>query len=273
MRVLILGCGFTGIRVARTFLDTGHDVMVTNRHLLKLRLPGAAQLGLDFSAPGSLSALERALTSESLVLHSLPPVTYDPAPVLTKAHKVVYISTTGVYGSQRDVDVDTPVRPESDRERSRYAVEAALASVTNLLVLRPAAIYGPNRGIHASMREGKYKMMGDGSNYVSRIHVDDLAAHCAAGLLSDLTGAWPVGDEEPCRSREIAEFCATLLQLPLPPSVPAQDLTETRRSDRRVDGSAIRKALDIRLRYLSYRVGIPACIAEEERAMADTRAF
>jgi len=30
-------------------------------------------------------------------------------------------------------------------------------------------------------------------------------AHCEAALLADVTGAYPVADEEPCRSREIAD--------------------------------------------------------------------
>jgi nucleoside-diphosphate-sugar epimerase len=88
---------------------------------------------------------------------------------------------------------------------------------------------------------------------VSRIHVEDLATHVEAALLSDVTGAWPVADEEPCTSREIAEYCARLLNRPLPPP------RETRiHSNRRVDGSAIRRALGITLQYPSYRVGIPA---------------
>jgi nucleoside-diphosphate-sugar epimerase len=83
--------------------------------------------------------------------------------------------------------------------------------------------------------------------------VDDLAAHVEAGLLSDITGAYPVADDEPCTSREIAEFCAKLLDLPMPP-----EQAKTFSTSRRVDGSAIRRALGITLRYPSYRVGVPA---------------
>jgi nucleoside-diphosphate-sugar epimerase len=131
------------------------------------------------------------------------------------------------------------------------------------LVLRPAAIYGPGRGVHVALREGSFQLANDGSNFVSRIHVDDLATHAGHSLLSDLTGAYPVADEKPCSSREIAEFCANLLGLPLPESVTEESLSETRRSDRRVDGSAIRRLLGIELRYPSYRQGIPAALKEE----------
>src|SRR5690606_28110 len=128
------------------------------------------------------------------------------------------------------------------------------------MVLRPAAIYGPGRGIHVSMAEGRYRLVDGGSNFVSRIHVDDLSAHAVAALEGELGGAWPVADEYPCTSSEIAVFCADLLGLDPPESVAAENVHHTRRADRRVDGSAIRTKLGITLRYASYRTGIPASL-------------
>jgi nucleoside-diphosphate-sugar epimerase len=107
--------------------------------------------------------------------------------------------------------------------------------------------------VQESIKTGSCRV---GDNFVSRIHVDDLAAHCEAALLSDVTGSYPVADEEPCTSTEIAEFCARLLDLPLPHS-PANARAA---SGRQVDGSAIRRLLGITLAYPSYRVGIPASL-------------
>ena len=41
------------------------------------------------------------------------------------------------------------------------------------------------------------------------------------------------------------------------------EVSETRRSNRKVDGRAIRRLLGIELRYPSYRTGIPASLAAE----------
>ena len=101
-------------------------------------------------------------------------------------------------------------------------------------------------------------MGGAGSNYVSRIHVEDLATHCEAALFSDLSGAWPVADEYPCTTLEIAEFCAERYGYAMPPSVHPAALHHTRQANRRVDGSAIRRLLGITLAYPSFREGIPA---------------
>lgn len=188
----------------------------------------------------------------ALVLHSIPPEDApDVTPILAVARRVVYISTTGVYGSARVVDENTRVDWTGERARTRLEAEQAIGAH---LTLRPAAIYGPGRGVHESVRRGTYP---PGENYISRIHVDDLAAHAEAALLSDVTGAYPVADEEPCTSREIAEFCAKLLGVALPEGpVPQPRIF----GDRKVDGSAIRRLLGVTLRYPSYRTGIPASI-------------
>ena len=110
------------------------------------------------------------------------------------------------------------------------------------------------------MRRGDFKLMGEGANYVSRIHVDDLARITAAAMASDLTGAYPVADDSPCTSREIAAFCAGLLGVPLPASAGRGELSETRRADRRVDGREIRRKLGIDLLYPGYREGILASL-------------
>jgi hypothetical protein len=51
----------------------------------------------------------------------------------------------------------------------------------------------------------------------------------------------------------------------MPASASPEELDETRRSDRRVSGQAIVRMLGVTLQYPSYRVGIPAALAEERR--------
>ncbi len=260
--VVILGCGYTGRRVATRLRARAIPILATTRH-------NAAENTYIFDA----SATPHDLTfipEGARILYSIPTLeANDPSPELIAAlaarrpTRVVYLSTTGVYGAQLDVDETSKPAPRRPPDLARIAAEnAVLGGPWSALVLRPAAIYGPDRGIHVSMREGRYRMGGDGSNYVSRIHVDDLAAHCDAALFADeVTGAWPVADDHPCTTREIADFCSQLFGVPMPPSVDATALHHTRQANRRVDGHAIRRALGITLRYPSYRTGIPAATA------------
>ena len=268
-KVVILGCGYTGKRVAARFLARGASVVVTARDpagLQDLAQQGAEVFVLEAGNPSRVDVPRGAL-----VLHSIPVIDTPTGPRDVTAQliggftaepgRMVYLSTTGVYGAQRDVDEITRPAPATEREMLRLEAEdAVLRGPWSSLVLRPAAIYGPGRGIHVSMQAGLFQLAGQGDNFVSRIHVEDLAAHVEAALLSELTGAYPVGDELPCTSREIAEFCARLLNLPMPPAVSREVLHETRRADRRVDGRAIRARLGITLRYPTYREGIQASL-------------
>lgn len=261
MTVVILGCGYTGERVARRMLERGAHVICTSRDATRLsHLHGVQLVSLDVSKPFTLDFVP----ADSLVLHSIPPVeNEDPRAIVTalagRARRLVYLSTTGVYGNQRDVSSSTAAAPQHERECRRLRVEeAVLTSGISSIVLRPAAIYGQERGVHVSIAEGRYRLVGDGENFVSRIHVEDLAAHIVAALLSGISGAWPVADERPCTSWEIARYCSDILGLPLPESVAPDEIHHTRRADRRVDGSAIRKALGITLLYPTYREGMQA---------------
>jgi nucleoside-diphosphate-sugar epimerase len=276
----IIGCGYTGRRVAKLLLEAGVPLTATTRHtasLEKLARAGARVLRLDVEEPQMLTVLQDSNLQDSRVLLSVPTLRgddgrlADPTARLVEAlgdapARVVYLSTTGVYGNVREVNETTPPAPVTERQRLRLEAEQAVArGLWPSLILRPAAIYGPGRGAHVALREGRFPLAGEGSNFISRIHVDDLAALAAKALLSEITGAYPVADREPCTSREIAEFSARLLGVPMPPSVTEAELSETRRSDRRVDGSAICRLLGVELRYPSYRQGIPAALAEENQ--------
>jgi nucleoside-diphosphate-sugar epimerase len=255
MHVVILGAGYTGYRVAQLLQRAGIAAETTNSKLFSV------------ADPVTHSNLAQLLKPGAHVLHSVPVVRTDAGyratmpvigPLLAAAGvaRVVYISTTGVYGDAHDVDEATPVAPRNEREQLRVDEERAVqAGPWSSLVLRPAAIYGPDRGIHTSMAAGKYQLLGDGANFISRIHVDDLAALCSAALISDRTGAYPVADLHPCPAREIAEYCSTKFGYPMPESsdLPADD---TRRSDRRVNGTAITRLLGVQLQYPNYQAGL-----------------
>lgn len=267
--VVILGGGYTGRRVALRMAARGHRVTVTVRDAGRFE-PAAGVEVVEMRLGGRVPRLTRG---GEAVLHSVP-VLEGPRDgtrelleaVGPDAARIVYLSTTGVYGKQHEVDETTPAAPDSEASRLRVAAEEmVLGGRWSGMVLRPAAIYGPGRGAHVSIPEGRFRLLGDGQNFVSRIHVDDLAALAEAALGSELEGAWPAADEEPARSREVAEFVCGLLGCAMPEGVSREELHETRRADRRVDGRAVCRALGVSLRYPNYRVGIRAAIGADIR--------
>lgn len=245
--ILILGAGYTGLRVAALLQKKGHDLITIRSK------------DINFTLPQSIQQLAHVAPHDCLVLHSIPslPDNADAAlleALQNKAKRIVYFSTTGVYGAAEHVDETTPIAPRNPREQARAATEAAIErGPWQSLILRPAAIYGPDRGVHVAMAQGKYTLIGEGNNFISRIHVDDLAAIAAAGILSDLTGAYPVADQHPCTSREIADYCATTFGLPPAIGVTEAGVPISRRNNRQVDGRAICTRLGITLKFPSYK--------------------
>lgn len=271
---VILGAGYTGQRVARALEMRGERVV-------SLRATAGEAHRFDVLDASTYAQLSRCVEAGARVLYSLPvlrtPEGYRAtaplaAPLLAAAARVVYLSTTGVYGETRQVDEHTAPAPRHERERLRVDEENVLRTGPwSTLVLRPAAIYGPGRGVHEAMRQGRYRLPGDGTNLISRIHVDDLAAHCLAALDAELTGCFPVADEAPCAAGEIAAFCAELLDVPMPEFTERLPGDDTRRANRRVDGGAIRRALGIELRYPGYRQGIPASLGSGRETTGSLR--
>jgi nucleoside-diphosphate-sugar epimerase len=258
---LILGAGFTAGRVARRLAEAGADVVVTNRR--RGEIPGARCLALDLETGAGLTDLAPFLSSGTAILHSIP--TFAGTPELVaflrpfRPRRIVYLSTTGVYGVANRVDEYTEPRPDTDAHRLRIETERALADGPwSAMVLRPAGIYGPGRGVHWSARRGQFRPPA-GHGVVSRIHVDDLAEHAVRALQGEAAGAFPVADEAPSPSLEVAMWTCACLGVPLVPGEPAEP-----RRGRRVDGSAVRALLGLTLRYPSYREGVRACLEAED---------
>lgn len=257
-----MGCGFTGRFLATRLRDKGVDVVATTRHPESPEMHELAGAGAKVIA---LEQIPEYVRPGARILHSIPIVGGDPEESIAlldllqeRPARIVYISTTGVYGGAEHVDETTPVDQSSERALARLAVEQAVAAGPwSSLMLRASAIYGPGRGVHVAYKQGRYPRH---ESFISRIHVADLAAHTEAALFSDVAGAFPVADEEPCTSSEIYDFCAELLGPPDVPPQPASRGPVRFSANRRVDGSAIRTLLGIELEYPTYKTGIPAAI-------------
>lgn len=258
--VVIVGLGFTGRRLAGRLIRRGIPVSALVRGVG--RFPEMADLGVQLAELTGNARLPR----NAIVAHLIPPLP-DPEnsslreTILKLAPgRVVYVSSTGVYGERTDVDWETPATPNDVRGRLRIEEERWIASGPwSSLILRSAAIYGPGRGVQAAVREGKIPR-GASSGVTSRIHVDDLAAIVEAGLFANIGGAWPVADDAPCATAEIARWCAELFHLE---AVSEPENAGKPFAGRNVDGRKIREILGVELKYPSWETGIPACLAED----------
>lgn len=266
-RTVVIGSGYVGRRV----LD---------RH--------AADEVLAFSRPGF--DLDRANISIELpagcaVLYTVPPsadkdtdarlerllAAAGPLPA-----RLVYISTTGVYGDCGGalVDETRPVNPQNGRARLRVAAERYLqawcaGNDAECVILRVPGIYGPGRLGIDRVRSGVPNIREAEANPGNRIHVDDLVSCCEAALSKNAQpGIYNVGDGD---HRSATWFAAELARqggLDRPPEISLEqakmDFSAMRLSflgeSRRVDTRKMRTILGVTPRYADPADGIAASL-------------
>mgnify|MGYP003406653951 FL=1 len=151
-RLLILGCGYTGLAALRMAAARGIEVLACVRSQ-------ARQAELEHEPARVLlmpvldASVVEHIDARTHVLLAFPPddaTDSELAPCLTNAHSIAYISSTGVYGSLRGRIDDATALPDPNTLRAQRILRAEQRyRVQGATVLRSAAIYGPDRGLHA----------------------------------------------------------------------------------------------------------------------------
>jgi nucleoside-diphosphate-sugar epimerase len=256
--VVIVGPGYTGSRLALRLTERKIPVFIVARDPQKL-----ARLSTAGIFVSSTEAFEAPQNGH--VVYFIPPLPDAEAQEIRRRvtalhpNRLIYISSTGVYGNQTKINAQSVACGGNTLAQARIAEETWWsAGAWSTLILRPAAIYGPGRGVHVRVARGQLPR-GTGSQVTSRIHVDDLVRLIEAGLDSSLEGAWPVADELPCATQEIIDWC--LQHISVDANVKAE--FGAVHAGRIVDGSAIFRALGVSLLWPSWKTGIPACLREE----------
>ncbi len=283
--VSIVGCGYTGLRLAERWLRSTQDVRgfaATSASLHKIAAAGAAASRLDLD----VSPVVPLDVDAHLVYYCVP-----PAPVgvhdarlerlLDTANglpsRIVYLSTTGIYGDRAGaaVDEDSQPKPQSARAVRRLAAENVLRAwaeshAVSWCILRVPGIYGPGRLPleRLSRREPAIDPLEAAPG--NRIHVDDLVTVCmAAGLSARADGRiYNVTDGSDDSATAYLQRVAQIAGLPPPPlvtraqaesSFPATSWSFLRES-RRVDNRRMVNELGVTLAYQDLDAGIRASL-------------
>lgn len=257
-RVLVVGCGYAGRVVALRAREGGRVVRVTTRS--EERAHALRAEGLEIARTGVLDgSLAGAIDEDTHVVAAFPPDEHAEIVVAEAARHaaaVTWLSTTGVYplDAGRVDDATTPAPPATDRARRLLDAEQRFLDVGGT-VLRCPGIYGPDRGLHVRVVRGEHRIPGDGARHLSRIHVEDLASLVLAS--AGVRGrTFVVGDHTPAPHLEVVRWICEAYGVPLPPSVPLDQVHVSLRGDRRVDPTGALAALGVTLRFPSYRLGM-----------------
>jgi nucleoside-diphosphate-sugar epimerase len=257
-RVLILGCGYSGLRMLRLARSRNLPVVATVRSLD--RVAALEEAGAQVLQSEVLGAeIEPHLDERTRVVVAFPAdadTDVRIAPLLRRAHSVIYVSSTGVFGGLRGaVDDSTPLPAAGDARVERLQTAEQRYRDAGATVLRCPAIYGPDRGLHMRVLRGEHKIPGDGTQMISRIHAEDLAQFALS--IADAGGeTFVVGDLEPAPHIEVVRFICNTYRVAMPESAPLETLHASLRADRAVDASRAITKLRVSLRYPSYQQGM-----------------
>jgi nucleoside-diphosphate-sugar epimerase len=197
--ILIIGCGDIGLRVAKQ-LSRSHRVFALTsqqNRFQELRAVGAIPILGNLDHPESLWRLSGLAQT---VIHLAPPQNGGNRDCRTRnllrilaqgsnaVRRLIYISTTGVYGDHRGGKVSeaTPVNPQSERAQRRVDAERILrlwapAHGATLTILRVPGIYAAGRLPIERLQAQTPALLPEEDAYSNHIHSDDLARLvCAA---------------------------------------------------------------------------------------------
>ncbi len=276
--LLIVGCGDVGLRVLRLLRGRVRVIALTSStyRVDELRAAGALPLwgNLDDAATlGRLAALA------DWVLHLAPPPTQgttDPRTAVllqalarsTRVRRIVYGSTSGVYGDAGGArfDESRTTRPATPRARRRVDAEARVRHHgrvfgVNASVLRIPGIYALDRqgGDPRERVQRGAPLLADADDvYTNHIHADDLARACVAALFRAAPQRlYHASDDSALKMGEHFDAVADAFGLPRAPRVSREALraavSEMQWSfmseSRQLDNTRLHRELRVQLAY------------------------
>jgi nucleoside-diphosphate-sugar epimerase len=291
MRVVVLGCGYVGLELGRRLDAAGHDVVGVRRSddgLDAVESAGLDAVRADVTDPDSLAAVpdadwlvfaassggRGAEAARRVYVEGLRTAIEAFASRASPPDRLVYTSSTGVYGDHGGdwVDEETPVEPTTEKtavlaEAERVAREVAAEHGVDGTVARFAGLYGPDRYRLSRYLEGPVT-----AGYLNMVHRDDAAGAVAHLLAEDLLrdDVVVVVDDEPVSKHAFADWLADACGVPRPEKrskeqrLAAGDLSEA--AERRIRTS--KRCSNDRLRSLGYEFAFPT-FREGYRAAVD----
>jgi len=294
MRVLIVGCGYVGFPLASELVKRGHVVFGLRRSRVSdvaLSGAGIAPLCGDITNPDSLKELPRDFDwvvncvasggggveeYRQLYLHGMVNLTdwLLPSPQRSNVTipRLVYTSSTGVYGQDDGsiVDETSPTEPTTANakvlvEAEKYLLGEGQEKKFPAMILRAAGIYGPERGyLLKQFLRGDARIEGSGARVLNMIHRDDLVRAIIAALECGRAGEiYNVADDAPVSQLEFFKWLSAKIGKPLPP-IATEDSAGPRKrglTNKRISNGKLKRELGFEFQFPNYQAGYSSEIA------------
>ncbi len=271
-RLLILGCGDVGMRLLPLLRARFRVFAVTRdpQRSAALRAAGAVPIVADLDQPHTLARLAGLA---QYVVHLAPPQssgvhdgrTRRLCAILPEGARLVYVSTSGVYGDCGGalVDETRTVAPHNARARRRVDAERVLRAWArraraHLAILRVPGIYARERLPLQRLEQGTPALLASDDVYTNHIHADDLAHIVALALFRSLPGRiYHAVDDSELKMADYFDTVADAFEMARPPRVARAQLAQAvspmllsfMSESRRLANARIKQELGVRLQY------------------------
>lgn len=285
-KLFCFGVGFTGLQTCEYFNDQKWITSGTTRDRNKKVNPNIELI--EYNPNKGKVYLSESLASSKILLISIAPdkngdvvlkSNYeDIANALkTSVKRVIYLSTTAVYGDANGSTVDEKykINPQSDRAKSRILAESQWTDLCDkfgvtLNILRLSGIYGIGRNQIRNLINGTAKRIIKEGHVFNRIHVADIARIIYMLSVSDIkSDIFNISDDMPAPPQDVVEFAARLLNTDPPEPVIFSEaiLSEMARSfyseTKYIINQKIKEKLGLELKYPNYKLGLRDILKEE----------
>ncbi len=266
-RLLIVGCGDVGLRIVARLRGRFRIVAMTSTPVRRgeLRRAGTIPIVADLDDRRTLA---RIAPFAGHLIHLAPPPNRgrsDPrtrrlvAAVRGRAPRLVYISTTGVYGDRAGAWIDETARlaPQNERAVRRVDAEQAVRAI-GACVLRVPGIYAQDRLPLDRLRAGTPALAEQDDVFTNHIHADDLARIAIAALFRGRAArVYNAVDDSELKMGEYFDLVADRFGLPRAARLPREQLKAAvspmmysfMNESRRLRNRRIKHELKVRLRW------------------------
>jgi len=264
-RLLIVGCGDVGLRIVARVHRRFRILALTSspERVPALRAAGTVPIVGNLDDRASLRRL-RGLAP--WLIHLAPPPNRgrtDPrtrrlvAALAGSARRLVYVSTTGVYGDHGGALIDETARPQPANDRAVRRLDAErYMRAAGAAVLRVPGIYAHDRLPLERLRAGTPALRAEDDVFTNHIHADDLARVSLAALWRGRPGrVCNAVDDSALKMGEYFDQVADCFGLPRPPRLPRERLQAAvspmmysfMAESRRLGNARLRSELRVRL--------------------------
>jgi nucleoside-diphosphate-sugar epimerase len=274
-RLLIVGCGDVGGRIVALVRARLRVVALTSNPARVQALCAAGVVPIVGNLDDRRS-LRRLGAFGARVIHLAPPPeagSTDPRTrhllaALRTHGRLVYISTSGVYGDRGGAWLDETARPMplNDRAFRRLDAERRMRAA-GARVLRVPGIYAHDRLPLARLRARLPALAPEDDVHTNHIHADDLARIALAALVRGQPArVYHAVDDSQLKMGEYFDLVADTHALPRPPRLPREQLHAAvspmmysfMAESRRLRNTRLKRELRLRLRWPTVQAAVAA---------------